>query len=56
MNALSGYRTYIAAVGLAGLALYQFSQGDYQQGVESFLAALAAFGIRSAVGKAIKKG
>lgn len=44
-----GWRTYLAAAGLLGLALYQFSQGDIQAGVQSFLGALAVFGLRRAV-------
>jgi uncharacterized membrane protein YjjP (DUF1212 family) len=46
----SGWRTYLAAAGLFGLALYQLSQGEFQSAVESFLAALAVFGIRRAIG------
>lgn len=49
MNLLNGYKTYIAAAGLMGLALYQFSQGQVEQAVQSFLGALAAFGIRNAL-------
>jgi len=49
MNLLNGYKTYLAAVGLFGLALYQFSQGQVEQAVQSFLGALAAVGIRNAL-------
>lgn len=45
----SGYKTYLACAGLFGLALYQFSQGQVDQAAQSFLAALAAFGLRSAL-------
>lgn len=55
MNLFSGYRTYIAAIGLLGLAAYQFSQGDVPAAVQSFLAALAAFGLRSAFSKVEEK-
>ena len=49
MNFLAGYKTKLAAVGLVGLAVYQFSQGDYTNAVSSFMLALAAFGLRSAI-------
>ncbi|WP_162660701.1 hypothetical protein [Tuwongella immobilis] len=51
MNFLSGYKTYIAALGLAGLALYQLSQAQFELAMQSFLAALAAAGLRDAVAK-----
>jgi hypothetical protein len=51
LDQLSGYKTYIAAIGLAGLAVYQFSQGQVDTGVQSVLAALAAAGLRHAVAK-----
>lgn len=47
----SGWKTYAAALGLLGLAVYQLTQGDYVNGLESLLAALAAFGIRHALEK-----
>jgi len=46
---LEGYKTYIAAAGLVGLALYQFSQGQIEQAIQSVLGAMAAFGIRNAL-------
>lgn len=49
MNFLAGYRTYIAAAGLLGLALYQLSQGDATTAFQSLMAALAAFGLRAAL-------
>jgi hypothetical protein len=52
LNSLDGLKTYIAAAGLAGLALYQASIGQYDQASQSILAALAAAGIRHAVAKA----
>ena len=45
----TGYRTYLAALGLLGLSVYQLSEGQVQPAIQSFLAALAAFGIRQAV-------
>lgn len=44
-----GFRTYIAAAGLLGLAVYQFSEGQYEVAAQSFLAAMAAFGLREAI-------
>lgn len=46
----TGIKTYLAAAGLAGLALYQLSVGSYEAAYQSFMAALAAFGLRSAIG------
>ncbi len=43
---LNGSKTYIAAAGLFGLAVYQFSQNDLQHGLETLMAALAAVGIQ----------
>lgn len=51
MNLVSGYETYIAALGLVGLAVYQVSLGQYDQAGQSFLAGLAAAGLRNAVAK-----
>jgi hypothetical protein len=51
LDLLSGYKTYVAAIGLVGLAVYQFSQGQIDTGVQSLLAALAAAGLRHAVTK-----
>lgn len=48
---LNGWKTYIAAVGLLGLAIYNFSMGDYTTGMTNLMAALAAFGIRNAMAR-----
>lgn len=48
---LDGYKVYSAAAGLFGLALYQFSQGQYDVAFQSLMAALTAFGIKSALTK-----
>lgn len=48
---LDGKKTILAAVGLVGLAVYQASIGSYDLAVQSALAALAAFGLRSAIAK-----
>lgn len=47
---LTGYKTYLAAAGLVGLGIYQLSQGDIQGAIHSFGEALAAFGLRVAIG------
>ena len=46
---LPGWKTYGAALGLLGLAIYQASQKEYQTAIQSFLAALGAAGLRSAL-------
>jgi hypothetical protein len=51
LNVLNGYKTYLAAIGLVGLAVYQASTSQYEQAVQSFLAALATVGLRHAVAK-----
>jgi hypothetical protein len=48
---LPGVKTYLAAAGLLGLALWQLSEGQYETAIQSFLAALAAFGLRQAVSR-----
>jgi hypothetical protein len=45
----SGWKTYLAAAGLFGLAIYQFSQKDYATMMTTFCAALAAAGLRHAI-------
>lgn len=50
---LDGYKTYIAAAGLLGLAIYQFSTAQYVPAYQSLMAALAAFGLRAAVAKGL---
>lgn len=49
---LSGWKTYIAAFGLVALAAYQLTQGDVMGSIQSFLAALAAAGLRNAIAAA----
>ena len=49
MDILPGWKTYLAAAGLFGLALYQFSQGDYASAWQSLMAATAAFGLKMAI-------
>jgi hypothetical protein len=51
LNLLSGYKTYLSAAGLVGLAVYQISQGQIESGAQSFLGALAAAGLRHAIAK-----
>ncbi len=48
---LDGWKTYIAAAGLFGLALYQFSQAQYDIAFQSLMAALAAVGVKHAVNR-----
>ena len=51
MKIVEGYKTYIAAAGLLGLSLYQVSLNHYDQAAQTFLAALAAAGLRNAIAK-----
>jgi hypothetical protein len=50
-NLLSGYKTYIAAAGLVGLSVYQFSQDQFATAFQTFLTAMTALGLRHAVAK-----
>jgi hypothetical protein len=54
MDFLKGYKTYIAAAGLLGLAVYQFSQGDIDGAIQNVLAAFAAFGMRQAISRPVE--
>lgn len=47
----NGYKTYIAAAGLAYLAWQQYSQGNSAAAQQSLCAALAAAGLRHAIQK-----
>jgi hypothetical protein len=49
MEMLNGYKTYLAAAGLLGLALYQFSEGHVDLAFQSLMGALVAFGLRQAI-------
>lgn len=48
---LNGYKTYVAAAGLFGLAVYQLSQGQLDVAMQTLLGALAAVGLRHAITK-----
>ncbi|MGE3820969.1 MAG: hypothetical protein AB7I30_16275 [Isosphaeraceae bacterium] len=52
LSLFSGYKTYVAAVGLMGLAIYHVSLGEFETAAQAFLAALAAAGLRDAIAKA----
>jgi hypothetical protein len=49
---LNGWKTYLAAAGLFGLAVYNFSQGDYPTAWTNLMAAIATFGVRNAMARA----
>lgn len=49
--AVNGIKTYLAAAGLASLALYQASTADFVAAYTSLMGALAAVGIRHAISK-----
>lgn len=40
LDVLSGYKTYIAAVGLVALGVYQLTQGDLQTGAANVVTGL----------------
>lgn len=43
-----GTKTYLAAAGLIGMAVYQASVGSYDKATETFFLALGYLGLRSA--------
>lgn len=49
LAALSGYKTYISALGLLGLGIFQLSTGSFQAGLQSILAGAAAASLKSAI-------
>ncbi len=51
VDKVSGWKTYIAAVGLLGLTVYQLSVGQFDMAGQTFLASLATVGLRHAVAK-----
>ena len=50
LNALNGYKTYIATAGLVGLAIFQLSTGQVPLGFQTLFTALATAGLRGAIG------
>ena len=42
-------KTYIAVIGAVAYGIYQLTQGHFNEAITSFLAALGAAGLRSAV-------
>jgi hypothetical protein len=48
---LTGFKTYLAAAGFVGLAVYQVSQGQIDPSIQSALSALMALGLRHAISK-----
>ena len=49
VNLFSGYKTYIAAIGLVGLSVYQASTAEFSQAFQTLMSALVAAGLRSAI-------
>lgn len=49
LDFFSGWKTYIAGIGLIGLGLYQASQGLYQEGLASIVAGIGLMTGRRAV-------
>lgn len=48
MDILPGWKSFIACAGLVGLGVYQISQNDLASAWQSFMAALAVYGVRMA--------
>lgn len=51
LSKTEGAKTYTAAAGLLGLAVYQCTQSDYDKGVANLFMALACIGLRAAQAK-----
>jgi hypothetical protein len=49
INAISGWKTHLASLGLVGLGIVLIANGEVANGVHSMLLGLAAFGIHTAV-------
>ena len=49
LGVLNGYKTYIAAAGLVGLSLFQFSTGQVPLAIQTLFSALATAGLRGAI-------
>jgi uncharacterized membrane protein YiaA len=46
---LEGYKTYIAALGLVCLGIYQLTQGETESGIKTIAQGLGLLGLRSAI-------
>lgn len=51
LKLFDGYKSVISGVGLVGLGVYQFSQGQYETALQSVMAGLAVLGLRHAIAK-----
>lgn len=49
MNWLTGYKTYVAVIGLVCMGVVDIINGDQQSGITKWLQALALAGIRKAI-------
>jgi hypothetical protein len=49
ISALSGWKTYLASLGLVLLGIILIANGEVTNGIQSMLVGLAAFGIHTAV-------
>ena len=48
---LTGYKTYIAGIGMICLGIYQITQGEFDSGMKTIAEGLAVFGVRAAIEK-----
>jgi len=55
INVLNNYKTYLAAAGLIGMAVYNFSVGNYPAAVANVVAAFGLFGAKQAAARAEAK-
>ena len=51
VEALNGFKTYLAVACLIGVALYQLTAGEYAPAIHTFFTALATAGLRHAIAR-----
>ena len=49
MDLLTGYKAIIGGIGLIALGIYQMTQGEVEQGIQSIASGLGIIGIRAAL-------
>ena len=50
---LTGFKTYIAAIGSIAFGVYQITEGNIDEGVKLIIAGFGAFGFRAALEKQV---
>ena len=51
LGKLDGYKTYLGAIGLLALAIFQFATGNIPMGFHSLFLAITSSGLRAAIAK-----